>query len=154
MASFMAGLEGGKVWYSSGKKRRAQKGGKGGGDAAAATPGAQEGLTVQRGLRNMLATVRRLESEIEDTYIFEKDDTVMDFLQKASDIHAAHKPASGPHPLGAPRHLVLAAWIEGCVQRYENNKVLKQEALKIFKSLDILDHFKKLLVAITIRNTR
>jgi len=76
------------------------------------------------------------------------DDTVVDFLQKAADIHAAHKPASGPHPLGAPRHLLFAAWIEGCVQRYENNKVLKQEALMALKSLDILEHFKKLFVAI------
>jgi len=112
---------------SNGKKRAVASAGRGnGGNGGNGGGGGGDGGSVlNRSVRTLLTVTRKIESQVEYVFLIEATTPLAIKLKQAIDVHSAMKPEKGPHPLGAPRHLIYAALIEGSLDRIAGNAILK-----------------------------
>ena len=61
---------------------------------------------LMRGVETSLATIRKLESEMERAFLFPKSSNYQNVLGKSMNTFNANQPEKGEHPFGAPRCIV------------------------------------------------
>ena len=87
---------------------------------------------LMRGVKTSLATIRKLESEMERAFLFPESSNFQNVLGKSMKSFNASKPEKGEHPFGAPRCLVYATAAELALEVYQADEPLRLTAEAAF----------------------